>query len=41
LLLASVDQSANVPIQANELGIDGQHSPRLPMAHALLDVAEQ
>jgi hypothetical protein len=29
------------PKQANEIGIDGQHRPGLPMANALLDVAEQ
>jgi len=41
LLLAGVDQGPDIPIQADELGIDGQHGPRLRVAYALLDVAQQ
>ena len=38
LLLATCDQCANFPVEANELGIDRHNRPHLRLTHALLDV---
>jgi len=41
LLLAGVNQGSDIPIQADQPGIDGQHGSRLRVAYAQLDVAQQ
>lgn len=41
LLLASVNEAADLPVETNQLGIDGQHCPRLGLTHALTDLARQ
>lgn len=41
LLLAPVNEAADLPVEPNQLGIDGQHRPRLSLPHALTDLAQQ
>ena len=41
LLLAPVDEATDLPVEPNQLGIDGQHRPRLSLTHALTDLAQQ
>jgi hypothetical protein len=41
LLLAPVNEAADLPAEPNQLGIDGQHRPRLGLTHALTDLAQQ
>lgn len=41
LLLASVNEAADLPVEPNQLGIDGQHRPRRGLTHALTDLAQQ
>ena len=41
LLLASVNKAADLPVEPDQLGIDGQHRPRLGLTHALTDLAQQ
>ena len=41
LLLASVNEAADLPVEPNQLGIDGQNRPRLGLTHALTDLAQQ
>jgi hypothetical protein len=41
LLLASVNGAADLPVEPNQLGIDGQHCPRLGLANPLTDLAQQ
>jgi hypothetical protein len=41
LLLAFVNEAADLPVELDQLGIDGQHRPRRGLTHALSDLAQQ
>jgi hypothetical protein len=41
LFLASVNEAADLPVEPDQLGIDGQHRSCLGLAHPLPDLAQQ
>ena len=41
LALAPIDQAADLPVKADQLGIHRQNGPGLRLAHPLADVSQQ